>query len=383
MPTRREILIASAALATGGFACAQPASGPARRALGEIQDELRALIPDLLRRYRLPGLSLALVREREIVWAEAFGLRDKEANAPLTPDTLFESASLTKPAYAYAVLKLAEQGRFDLRRSLTEYLGRNYNPGDPRLARVNAWHVLTHTSGIAPVPEAGKPTQMDFAPGERFRYSPHAFDHLQKAVERAIGEPIEPMMQRMLLQPFGMKQSAFRWSEDFVQSGARGYDDTGKRGQTFNERVWRFTPEEWAKFFAPYPFEVYPNAAAGLHCTPSDYARFLIEVMRPGRSQFHLGPDMMGQMMTPQVRVGEFKALHWGLGFGLQRPAAGPHSFWHWGDWGIFQHYAVAYRDEGAALVVMTNSTGLLACQEVAVRALGYEQPSFAWLTSD
>jgi CubicO group peptidase (beta-lactamase class C family) len=352
-----------------------------------VQDELRKLIPDLMRQYKLPGLSLALALDHQIVWAEAFGLRDKEANAPLTVDTQFEAASLTKPAYAYAVLKLAELGKFDLKRPLVEYAGRNPNPGDPRFATINAWHVLTHTSGIQGVPEPDTPTKLDFTPGERFRYSPHGFDHLQNAVEHATGEKIEPMMQRMLLEPFGMKQSALRWSQEFEKTGARGYDDKGERQKTFNERVWQYTNEERARFFAPYPFEVYPNAAAGLHCTPSDYARFMLEAMREGHNNARLSLGMLVQMFTPHVRVGEFKGLDWGLGFGLQRSTQtllpAPPSFWHWGDWGIFQHYAVAYRDTGAALVVMTNSTGLLACREVAIRALGYEQPAFAWLTSD
>ena len=89
---------------------------------------------------------------------------------------------------------------------------------------------------------------------------------------------------------------------------------------------------------------------------------------------------MLTQMLTPHVRVDKFDTLSWGLGFGVQRPRSGPESFWHWGDWGIFQHYAVAYRDDGSALVVMTNSNGLMACSEVAQRALGREQPAFEWL---
>jgi CubicO group peptidase (beta-lactamase class C family) len=91
---------------------------------------------------------------------------------------------------------------------------------------------------------------------------------------------------------------------------------------------------------------------------------------------------MQLQMLTPHVRVDKFDALSWGLGFGLQYPRSGPRSFWHWGAWGIFHHYAVAYPEERSGLVVMTNSSGLLACRDVAVAALGYAQPAFEWLTS-
>ena len=382
MLSRRDFLTASIVLLTGAFARAQAAPKPTQRPLREVQDELRKLIPDLMRLHSVPGLSLALVREQEIAWAEAFGVRDKETKALLTPDTVFEAASLSKPAYAYVVLKLSEQGTLSLKRPLVEYLGRDLNPDEPRLKQITAWHVLTHTSGIEPQPGEGRPPKLEFAPGERFQYSPHGFDILQLAVERVAGEKITPMMERMLLRPFGMTRSAYGWSEEFANFGARGYDANGERKQTFNERVWRMSAEERAKSLAPYPLESVPNAAAGLHCTASDYARFLIEVMRPAKYGFHLGAEMLTQMLTPHVRVDQFDALFWGLGFGMQRPRAGPESFWHWGDWGIFQHYAVAYRDEGSALVVMTNSSGLLACRDVALRALGFEQPAFEWLTS-
>ena len=382
MQTRRDILVAVTALLTARVAAGHATAAAKPRPLGELQDEQRKLIPDLMRRYKVPGLSLALVRDRQITWAEAFGLRDKETNSALTPETVFEGASLSKPAYSYVVLKLVELGKFSLERPLLEYLGRDLNPDEPRFRQVNARHVLTHTSGIEPQPGGeGRAPKLVFAPGEHFEYSPHAFDILQLAVERAVGEKITPMRERMLLRPFGMVQSAYGWSEAFANSGARGYNDKGEHDQTFNEKVWRLSAEDRARVLKPYPFESVPNAAAGLHTTPADYARFLVEAMRLGEDDFHLAPAMQMQMLTPHVRVDKFDTLSWGLGFGLQDPRSTPRSFWHWGDWGIFQHYAVAYPEEGSALVVMTNSSGLLACRDVTLDVLGYGQPAFEWLT--
>jgi CubicO group peptidase (beta-lactamase class C family) len=378
--TRRDFLIGSTALLAGALAGAGTARQPTQRPLREVQKKLRKLIPDSMRRHKVPGLSLALVREHQIVWAEAFGLADKEANVALTPETVFEAASLTKPAYSFAVLKLADQGKFDLQRPLIDYLGRDLNPAEPRFKQITAWHVLTHTSGIEPVPGKDRPPQLVFSPGERCEYSPHAFDILQLAVDRVAGEKITPLMERMLLKPFGMRRSAMGWSEEYAKSGARGYTDKGERKQTFDERVWRMSAEERAKFLAPYPFESVPNAAAGLHSTPSDYARFLIEAMRPLKDDIHLSPEMTAKMLTPHVRVYGSDLLSWGLGFAIQRPQSGPESFWHGGDWGIFQHFAVGYRGEGSALVVMTNTSGFGTVREVAEGALGREQPAIKWL---
>ena len=383
MPTRRDFLAASAALLATRVAAGQAAAAVTSRPLSEIQEELRKLIPDLMRRYKVPGLSLALIQDYKIAWAEAFGLRDKESNSTLTPETVFEAASLSKPAYSYVVLKLVELGKFSLERPLLEYLGRDLDPAEPRFKQVNARHVLSHTSGIEPQPGGeGRPPKLVFAPGERFEYSPHAFDILQLAVERAVGEKITPMMERMLLRPLGMTQSEYGWSEAFAKSGARGYNDKGEHDQTFNEQVWRLPAEERARVLAPYPFESVPNAAAGLHATPTDYARFLMAAMRPGNDDVHLAPAMHRQMLTPHVRVDKFDTLAWGLGFGLQSPRSQPLSFWHWGDWVVFQHYAVAYPEMGRGLVVMTNSSGLPACRDVTHRALGYGQPAFEWLMS-
>lgn len=332
-------------------------------------------------RDNVPGVSLALARDHEIVWTEAFGVRDLEAHEKLTPDTVFEAASLSKPVFAFAVVKLAEQGKLSLEKSLVEYLGSDPSPDEPRFKQITARHVLTHTSGIDNQ-SSGRAPHLEFTPGERYRYSPHAFDILQKAVRRAVGETYAPMMERLVFKPFGMKSSTTGWSEEYAKSGARGYDSKGNHKQTFNENVWRMTPEEREKFLAPYPWESVPNAAAGLHCTPSDYARFMLEVMRPSDDGVHLSKAMLDDMLTPHVRVEEVqsKDVFWGLGFGLQQPASEPMSFWHTGDWGgNFQHFAVAYRDEGTVMVMMTNGPGALTCREATEWALDRKQPAFKW----
>ena len=381
MTTRRDFLIGSASLLTTAYAGAQGVSKSKEGSLASMQDYVRELVPELLLRDKCPGLSLALVREHEVVWKEAFGVRDLETKDKLTPDTVFEAASLAKPAYGYAVLKLVEQGKLSLEKPLLEYLGRDLNPDDPRCKQITARHVLTHTSGIDSS-VSSLPLKLEFAPGERFRYSPHGFDVLQKSVDRAAGEMMPRMMERLVFKPFGMTHSTTEWSDEFAESGARAYDPRGVRCQTFDEKVWRMTAEERAKLFQSYPLESVPNAAAGLQSTPADYARFLIGAMRASTDGSHLSQKMLDDMLTPHVRVEEVKSndVFWGYGFGLQCPTGTPKSFWHTGDWGgFFQNYAVAYRDEGTALVVMTNGLGAKICREVAEVALDREQPAFKW----
>jgi CubicO group peptidase (beta-lactamase class C family) len=71
-------------------------------------------IPDLMAANQVPGLSITLVRDAEIFWNHGFGLINNQTGEPVTGDTLFEAASLSKPLFAVAVLKLYQQGILDL-----------------------------------------------------------------------------------------------------------------------------------------------------------------------------------------------------------------------------------------------------------------------------
>lgn len=106
---------------------------------------LEKLIADIMREARLPGLSIGVVAEGEIVYVSGFGSRNLEDNSPMTPDTLFGIGSIGKSFTAMAIMQLVEQGKIDLDAPANKYidlkLGTEENP-------IKIHHMLSHSSGI-------------------------------------------------------------------------------------------------------------------------------------------------------------------------------------------------------------------------------------------
>jgi len=316
----------------------------------------------------VPGLSIAWIRDGKIYWARGFGVKNTDTKEIVALDTMFEAASLSKPVFAYAVLKMVERGTLDLDTPLSKYLPA-YIENDERLHLITARRVLSHTTGFPNWRPDGKPLQIMFAPGERFSYSGEGFVYLQKAVERLTGQPLNEVMNKEVFAPLGMRDSSYVWQERIASQMAAGHSQVGK------------------------PFPVHKgteaNAAASLRTTPTDYAKFVIAVM----NGTGLKETTVRGMLTPQVKLDEgcviclgrkelkpSASLAWGLGVGLQHSAQGD-AFWHWGDNAGFKDFVMAFPKQKAGVVILTNSDyGPGITPEIVKAALGDDQPAFAWL---
>ena len=145
----------------------------------ELTEKLQKNIPELMRTFNVPGLSLALIRDAQLVWSQCFGYRNKDTKEVVAEDTVFEAASLSKPVYAYAALKLCESGVLHLDDPLNDYLP-DYIANEPRLSQITMRHVLRHTSGFPNWRPKGKALEMQFSRGERFLYSGEGYMYLQE-----------------------------------------------------------------------------------------------------------------------------------------------------------------------------------------------------------
>ncbi|HKA21601.1 MAG TPA: serine hydrolase domain-containing protein [Blastocatellia bacterium] len=115
----------------------------ANTTLARITSRLEGDFPALMKAADVPGLSIALVQDGKVAWVRAFGVKDSKSKAPVTDETVFEAASLSKPVFAYAVLKLVDAGQIDLDKPLNQYLPGDYDVGpDPRLSQVTPRRVL-------------------------------------------------------------------------------------------------------------------------------------------------------------------------------------------------------------------------------------------------
>ena len=99
--------------------------------LDAIVTDLESLIPKRMEEAKVPGLSIALVRDAKLLWSRGFGVKSTATKEPVTAETVFSAQSLSKPVFAYAVLKLCEKGALDLDTPLTEYLPEPYLPNEP------------------------------------------------------------------------------------------------------------------------------------------------------------------------------------------------------------------------------------------------------------
>jgi CubicO group peptidase (beta-lactamase class C family) len=332
-----------------------------RKATTAAIESLEKDIPNLMKLADVPGFSAALVRNGKLVWSKGFGVKDAETNAPVTNETVFEAASLSKVVFAYAVLKLVDAGKLDLDVPLNKYLGNNYDvaPDDARLNLITARRVLSHTSGFPNWRAQGSKTlPINFTPGEKFSYSGEGFVYLSKVVEKIAGMALEDFMQKTVLKPLGMTHSSYLWQDRYAQMAVYRHDWQGKKA---------FRNEE--KDF---------NAAASLRTTADDYARFIIALLN-GKG---LKKKTWNAMLTPQVNVNEKSPqVFWGLGLGLETTDEGK-SIWHWGDQGNSKAYFTAFLPTKDAIVYFANATnGLSFTDEILTDAIGGKHPGAAWLS--
>jgi CubicO group peptidase (beta-lactamase class C family) len=285
---------------------------------------LEALIPNLMRETSVPGCSVVLIRDAKVYWRRGFGFRDAETRQPVDNDTVFEAASASKPVFAYVVMKLAEKGMIDLDAPLTKYTNTRYVPNDPRLDLITARHVLMHVTGFPNWRSTGSPMAINFMPGEKFSYSGEGYSYLQSVITHLTGHvdtnhcgdfesgvrfcatDIADYMQRRLLRPFHMDSSTYVWSEQLAKNLARPHGEHG----------------EPQPFHKPAALDASRYAAAGgLMTTPTDYAKFLIEVIQPRPADdFHLSKKSRDEMIHPQTsRDYNGYSVTWGQGFRIVR----------------------------------------------------------------
>ena len=376
----KGLLIASLSLSLAGTnVFAQGKTGQAGQSFAPLKAErkkealaarLEKVIPQLMTEGDVPGLSVLLIEDGKVFWQRGFGLENAQTKKPVDENTVFEAASLSKPVFAYGVLKLVDAGKLDLDTPLTKYLPGAYVENDARLNQITARFVLSHRTGFPNWRPRGGELKIHFTPGERFSYSGEGFVYLQKVVERLTGEPLDAYMKKAVFGPLGMTSSSYVWQTAYEARKAFGHD---RFGNVTDQRK---------------PMEA--NAAASLNTTPQDYAKFVIAVMQ-GTG---LKKETARLMLTPQIKVNEgcqncvnnkpgplSTNISWGLGWGLQQTKDGE-SFWHWGDSNNdVQCYIVAYPKQKLGLVVFTDSgNGHSIIPEIINEAIGGEQPAVGWL---
>jgi CubicO group peptidase (beta-lactamase class C family) len=329
-------------------------------------------VQQVMERAHVPGVSIAVIKDFEVHWAKGYGTADVESGARVDADTIFQAASISKPVAAMAAVRAAQDGKFSLDDDINSILKtwklpeNEFTRGHPVTPRA----LMSHTSGLGDGfgfpgyhPSAPRPTLvqilngsapsnvgrvfMERPPFTAEKYSGGGVTLMQLAMMDATGASYPEMMQAVVLGPIGMTHSAYEQplSAERDRHAARAHDGGG-----------RAMDAKW---------HVYPElAAAGLWTTPTDLAKFAIEVQKTanGKSMRVLTRASVLEMLTP-VGVGDYA-----VGLGIAKMGQG----WYFGhggsNWG-FQCDLLAHRVKGYGVAIMTNGDrGRAVIDEVRAR---------------
>jgi CubicO group peptidase (beta-lactamase class C family) len=316
-------------------------------------------LQEVMQRFRLPAMSVAVIKDYRIHWAKAYGVADVESGQPADTATLFQAGSISKPAFAAIAMKLAQAGRFSLDADVNTLLRSWKVPESdpPREQPVTLRSLLSHTSGaddgfgfpgydstqprptLVQVVKGEKPSntgpvRFARAPYTAFKYSGGGFVLAQVAIEDVVRRPLAEIARDELFRPLGMLSTTFDQPlpAAFTGRAARGHLGNGRR-QT---APWHDYPEQ---------------SAAGLWSTPSDLARLVIEIQRAirGPSGTVLTQAAAREMLTP-TGVGEQ-----GQGIAIEKRGEGWY-FSHSGSNWNYRANLVGHMRKGYGVVIMTNS---------------------------
>jgi CubicO group peptidase (beta-lactamase class C family) len=327
------------------------------------QPPLELTLKEFMQKYNIPGLSVAVIDNYKIAWAKGFGVTVPGGSEPVIPTTLFQAGSISKPVAATGALWLVERGKLTLDEDVNNKLKSWKVPENEftRTEKVTLRRLMSHTAGLtvhgfpgyaagelAPTlvqilngekPANTAPIRVDVVPGSRMRYSGGGVTIEQQLMIDVTGKPFPQFMKEAVLSKIGMSNSTY---EQPLPAALAVRAATGTRPN--------FKPLEGK-------WHIYPEmAAAGLWTTPTDLAKFAIEIAlsKQGRANHVLSQKMAQEMLTPVPRHPEDESGPVGLGFFLSDKSSD--QFGHDGSDEGFQASLTMLADSGKGIVIMGNS---------------------------
>lgn len=344
----------------------------------EVENNLIPFVPvkgfkgwniiDRMKYYKVPGVSIAVIKDYKIDWAKGYGLADTVKNIPVTTETMFSAGSISKFLMAVTALKMVDDGQIELEKPINNYLTswkiteNDFTKKTPITLRM----LLSHSAGTSqtsyfgftptqPLPtiteilsgakiSETRPVVVNSEPNKEFRYSGGGSMIAQLALMDVSKKSFSNLTQVLLFDKLGMRNSTF---EQPVPS------------KFTKQSAWAYSSASWFKGM-PY---VYPQqAAAGLYSTPTDLAKFFIDVQKSyvGKGKV-LSKTITKQMLTPQQNVsdGSYKEQI-GIGpFLIQRTDNKDPNGVYFEFTGVnagFLAYGIASITNGNGVIIMLNS---------------------------
>jgi CubicO group peptidase (beta-lactamase class C family) len=320
----------------------------------ELDRKLDDFLSRTIEAHRIPGLAVAVTRGREIVYLRAFGTRNLDTREPLSTDSLFHMASVSKPFVATAIVQLVEKGAIDLDAPVTRYLP-YFRLADERSSEITIRQMLQHTSGMPDVEdyEWDRPQLDEGAaeryvrslsgesligpPGQQWRYSNIAFDTLGDVIAKVSGQSFEDYEKSHILDPLGMKESTFVYPDTRAELRTTGH-------------VWDLDP----KVSAVYPYNRRHAPSSTLNSSVVEMTRWAWANLNRGELDGTriLEEKSYDLMWRPSAKVSE--TVDVGLSWFLEE-RGGTRVVSHSGGDTGYSSYCALLLDEDVAVILASN----------------------------
>lgn len=297
-----------------------------------------------MQRQRIPGLSLAVMKEGQIILAKGYGLANVEHQVPVKPETIFQSGSMGKQFTATAVMMLVEDGKLSLSDPITKF----FTDAPATWKDITVRHLLTHTAGTTDYPDdfdfrrdytedellkRAAAIPLAFQPGAKWSYSNLGYLLLGILIRKASGQFYGDYLQERVFRPLGMTTARVISEADIVPNRAAGYRLV--RGELKNQN--------WV---AP---TLNTTADGALYLTVYDMAKWDAALY----TEKLLKKSSLEQMWTP-VKLNDGKAAPYGFGWALGE-VRGHRIIEHGGAWQGFKAHIARYVDDKLTVVIFAN----------------------------
>ncbi|MEM3700092.1 MAG: serine hydrolase [Candidatus Bathyarchaeia archaeon] len=358
-----------------------------------MKEKIENLIATVMTEARAPGLSLAVVRDDQLIYARGFGSKNLKMNLPATPDTLYGIGSCTKSFTALAIMQLAEQGKLDVHDPVSKHL-QQFKLKGKNDKQITIHHLLTHSSGIPnlgmaeilirrmadlgeyfiPLSSAddlflhlnGAQEEITAEPGEKFFYFNEGYTLLGMIIEKVSGMNYEDYVREKILKPLKMNRSTFI-KEEFEKDNdiMVPYIVEAKEG-------------EIKAISATHPFDKFIYAPGGLLSSVAELAHYLVANMNGGvyENVRLIDAIFLAKMHEPYIKTG-FRWLFgeeakYGYGWMITENFFGHKIVEHGGSTGLSSAELAFMPDQKIGVAVASNISGggLISFIPVAVMAL-------------
>ncbi len=299
-------------------------------------------IENLLKKHKIPSIAIGLIKNGKIQQIRTFGY--KKSNQPISNNSIYKVASLTKPITAFVVLKLIDEGVWSLDEPVSKYFVNKDIKHSKYLNKLTTRHILSHQSGFPNwrYLTDDKKLSFQFEPGIKWQYSGEGFEYLRKAIEKKLNRSFEKITQEKLFNPLGMNNTHFYWTDKIDEKQyAVEHDENGE----------------------PINYEKYTNAnaSANLLTTAEDYSKFLVYVLNGAGLSEKIYSEFL------KVQAHEKKGIDWSLGMQmLTNLPNNETAFMHTGgDYGT-KTIALILKNSKDGLVLFSNSeNGMVLWQKI------------------